>query len=42
MADNAALCGIPQGQVTVCRHVSLARNSGTRSDRRAKAADAWS
>ncbi|CAM5294783.1 hypothetical protein SHIRM173S_02527 [Streptomyces hirsutus] len=42
LADNATLCGIPQNQVMVYRHLFLARKSGTCSECRVKAVDASS
>jgi len=39
LADKATLCGIPRGQVTVYRHLFVAKRSGTCSDCRVKAVD---
>ncbi|CAM5674768.1 hypothetical protein SHIRM173S_12257 [Streptomyces hirsutus] len=40
LADEATLCGIPRRQVTVYRHLFVARRSGRCSDCRAQAVDA--
>ncbi len=40
LADKATLCGIPERQVTVYRHLFVARRSGKCSDCRARAIDA--
>ena len=42
LADEATLCGIPQRQVTVYRHLFVAKRSGRCSDCRMRAVDASS
>jgi hypothetical protein len=42
LAESETLCGIPGRQVTVYRHLFVAKRSGTCSDCRVKAVDASS
>lgn len=42
LADGETLCGIPRRQVTVYRHLFVAKRAGTCSGCRAKAVDAGS
>lgn len=42
LADKATLCGIPRRQVTIYRHLFVARRSGRCSDCRARAVNASS